>query len=163
MERDVLGGVSLDGGLHALHRPLRAAGGVERELDGLKDVGVLALVHVVTVLGRQLEEELPHSQGTQAVRARLGDAQEERGGEQAAAVSVELVVGDELDEQRDAVKARVVLQQRQEQLSSPPRGARSQPLGVAADEQAQLGLVDDNNGSIDRSGRHTLVLRRRRV
>ena len=36
----------------------------------------------------QLEEELPHGQGAQGVRARLGDAQQERGGEQAAAVRV---------------------------------------------------------------------------
>ncbi len=40
--------------------------------------------------------------------------------EQAGAVGVELIVGNELDEQSDAVKAGVVLQQWQEQLCSPP-------------------------------------------
>ena len=76
---------------------------------------------------------------------------------------VELIVGDELDKQRDAVKARVVLQQRQEQLCCPSRGARSQPLGIVADEQLQLGLVDDNDRGVDRSGRHAMLLQRRRV
>ncbi len=66
----MLSGVSLNGCLHALHRPLRAAERVQGELDGLEDVGVVALIHVVAVLGRQLEEELPHGQGAQGVRAR---------------------------------------------------------------------------------------------
>ncbi len=43
VECAVLCGVSLDGRLHALHRPLRAAGGVQGELDGLEDVSVVAL------------------------------------------------------------------------------------------------------------------------
>ena len=119
VECDVLSGVSLNGRLHTLHRPLRAAGGVQGELDGLEHVGMVAFVHVVAELGRQLEEELPHGQGAQGVRARLGDAQQEGGGQQAAAVGVELVVGNELDEQSTAIKAGVVLQQWLKQLCSP--------------------------------------------
>ena len=93
----MLSGVSLDGRLHALHRPLRAAGGVQCELDWLKDVSVVAFVHVVAVLGRQLEEQLAHGQGAQSVGLRLGYSQQEGGGQQAAAVRVELIVGNELD------------------------------------------------------------------
>jgi hypothetical protein len=78
-------------------------------------------------------------------------------------MGVELIVGNELNEQSDAVKAGVVLQQWQEQLSSPTRGARSQPLGVATDEDLQLGLVDYNDWSSDGSSRHALLIRRWRV
>ena len=42
-------------------------------------MSVVALVHVVAVFGRQLEEELAHGQGAQDVRARLGNAQQEGG------------------------------------------------------------------------------------
>ena len=77
VERDVLGGVGLDGRLHARHRPLRATRGVERELDGFKDLGVVALVQVVAVLVRQLEEELPHGQGAQALPITAGEEEGE--------------------------------------------------------------------------------------
>jgi hypothetical protein len=72
VERDVLSGVSLNGCLHALHRPLRAAGRVQGELDGLEDVGVVPLSMLWQCLAANLRKNSPMARGRRGSEPGLG-------------------------------------------------------------------------------------------
>ncbi len=93
----MLSRVSLDGRLHTLHRPLRAAGGVQCELEiGSKMSVWLPLSMLWQYLAASLRKSSPMTRG-QSIGLRLGYSQQEEGGQQTAVVQVKLIVGNELD------------------------------------------------------------------
>ena len=65
-------------------------------------------------------------------------------------MGVKSVVGDQFNDQRDALQALIVIQQRPHKLSCPAGGARGKPSRGHARHFPELLLVYDDDGGVDR-------------
>ena len=114
-----VGRVRLQRGLHRLHRALAATGAANTQLQRLKHSREVARIEVEAQFSGNLDKKLAQRQRPQLVAVRLGDTEQRGAREQMAAVFIQIVVRDQLNQQRDSLKTRVVAEQRRQQFGGP--------------------------------------------